>query len=245
MLRRNFLIAMLATLIGRPVKSAPRTNRLAIVIGNSAYEPGAELPNAGNDAEAVAAAFRRLGYAVVLEENVSRSDMMRLLARADELPAEIDQIVFYFAGHGVQVGDEMILLMTDTQLTSDRWMGGALPLRVVVAALSRQPRQKIIILDACRENPLTGKLRDLPAPAHFKATAGMYLAFSSQPGAPAFEGTEALSPFAASFVDALRDDAKSVEEVFRQVRVQVLKKTAGAQIPWTRSSLLRRATFGR
>ena len=82
-----------------------------------------------------------------------------------------------------------------------------------------------------------------PAPASFSAPAGTYIAYAAQPGASAYEGGGLHSPFTAALLAQMARPPQSIEETFRKVRIDVIRETNGLQVPWTRSSLVRRASL--
>lgn len=210
-----------------------RHSHMALVVGCSAYGAGAEVPNAVADAEAVAARLQRLGYQVVILRDPSRDDILEALAMMRAGAHEVGQVVVYFAGHGVMQGGQAYFLPGDS-------VGPAavppLPVMFVARALSNLPRHKVIFFDACR------------TPAALKGTvvrragldwpAGLTVAYASAPGGEAYDGQAGHSPFAQAFLRHVQEDARPLEEVLRLVRLDVLRRTHGAQVPWEQSSML-------
>jgi uncharacterized caspase-like protein len=215
----------------------------ALVVGVSSYENGPDLPNAGNDARVVAASLRALGFKTLLLLDPDRAKMLRTLAQLRVISADASQVVIYFSGHGASLQDESYLFLRDTDMRAERLQQTALPMRVLVRAISDQPRQKVIFLDACRENPLQGA-NVRPIGALQVPPAGLFVAYATQPGQIAYDGAGPLSPFARALVSQLRAAPRPIEEMMRRLRVQVIRQTGGQQIPWSRSSLLSQVVLG-
>lgn len=218
---------------------APRT---ALIIGISDYDQAPDLPNAVPDARAVADRFRDLGYDTHLVLNPDRQQLLQSLARLRLASAKAAQVVIYFSGHGTTLDGESYLFPRDADPQSDRMQDAALPLRVLIRAVSDRPRQKIIFLDACREPPLARTGSDAPQAA--PPPAGLFIAYAAQPGEIAYDGAGAHSPFSAALLDQLSRPARQIEDLMRGLRVRVIQQTQGRQVPWSRSSLLSRATLG-
>ncbi len=216
--------------------------RVALVVGVSRYENGPDLSGAARDASAVAEELKLLGYQVYASTNPTKDELLHELVLLRLRSQDVGTVVFYFSGHGVQHHGESHLLLKDTEMRSDTYLSGSVPVRVVFKALSDVPRQKILVLDACRSNPiLTDELKPR-LPKHF-APAGSFIAYSAQPGGDAFDGSGGTSPFTAAFLEQLRKPAQPIEVFFRKVRLRVVQLTDGRQVPWTQSSVLGHISF--
>ncbi len=217
-------------------------SHLAVIISADRYEQLPDLPNAAADAALVAAALRKTGYRTVELAPGSRSGLLRQLARWRIAASDASQVVVYYAGHGLQSGGRSFLLLPGVQPTEGRWQQESLSLDVVLRAFSDKPRQKIILFDACRTLPELALL-PVPATAGNPLPAGVLLAYASQAGAPAWDGGGSNGPFAAAFAAGLQRGHTAFVPLLRHVRVKVVAKTAGLQVPWSRSALLRAARF--
>ncbi len=175
-----FLIAILM-----PEIMSAQASHVALVVGNSRYENGPDLPNAATDARVVAQVFSKLGYQTLLLQDATRADMMIALANLRITASDASQVVIYFSGHGVQTSGESYLLMRDTTMEWNHITQDAVPISTLVRAISDQPRQKIILIDACRESPLKDAGVVVPSGQLF-APAGLLVAYSAQPGASRF-----------------------------------------------------------
>lgn len=217
-------------------------SHLAVIISADRYEQLPDLPNAAADATLVAAALRKTGYRTVELAPRSRSGLLRQLARLRIAASDASQVVVYYAGHGLQSGGRSFLLLPGVQPAAGRWQQESLSLDVVLRAFSDKPRQKIILFDACRTLPELALL-PVPATAGNPLPAGVLLAYASQAGAPAWDGGGSNGPFAAAFASGLQRGHTAFVPLLRHVRVKVVAKTAGLQVPWSRSALLRAARF--
>lgn len=220
-----------------PVIAGP--SHLAIVIGNSQYDHVLDLPNVENDTAAVAAEFRQRGYRTVVLLNLPRDKLIKAIAKLHIASTDASQILVYYAGHGFQVSDQNYILTSDVLVHADRWRESAVPLGALINIFSTKPRQKVLFFDACRDNPLysidtpkSGRRLSLPA--------GVLIAFSSQPGAESLDGFDDHSPFANALLAQLRSGATDLNSILRAVRLNVVQASAGQQVPWQRSSLLRK-----
>lgn len=241
-MRIRILALIVAALLLSP--SASEARRVALVVGNGTYATVPALPNPPADAEAVAAALRGGGFQVMLARDVGRAALeaaLRAFAR-EAVGAEV--AVFFFAGHGLQIGGENHVVPTDARLAAPSDVDFELvPLDLVARALSGA-QARILILDACRDNPMAARLpagsrsvgRGL-APVE-RVDLGMLIAFSTAPGAVALDGTGGNSPFTEALVEHLRTPGLEIRQVMTRVRRSVVERTGGRQVPWDNSSLL-------
>jgi hypothetical protein len=240
------LLALLPPLAGAPVAAAER--RVALVVGNGAYQHLATLPNPPNDARAMSAALRRLGFEVEEAIDLDRAALDRRLRAFVRGIANSDIAAFFYAGHGLQVDGRNYLVPVDAQLSSATELPfETLDLDPIVGALERGARISLVFLDACRDNPLAQRLaqaagrgRSLAVGrglAPIETGTGTMIAFATQPGNVAVDGEGANSPFTAALVQALEIPGLEVRQVMTRVRQTVIAATNGAQVPWDHSSL--------
>ncbi len=224
---------------------ASAEKRVALVIGNSAYENTAPLKNPSNDAVDVAETLRGLGFDVIDGTDLSKREMeKRIRAFADKLEGA-DVGLFFYAGHGLQVDGRNFLAPVDATLESDTDLDfEAIQLNLVLKQLERNSRVSIVFLDACRDNPLARNLavasRSLSIGrglAQVDKAVGMMIAFATQPGNVALDGEGRNSPFTEALLRHIDAEGASINDVMIDVRKDVLEATKGKQIPWENSSL--------
>lgn len=236
-----FSLLLLATALG----PANAERRVALVIGNSAYENTLPLNNPSNDAVDIAAKLRLLGFEVIDGTDLSKREMeKRIRAFANKLIGA-DVGLFFYAGHGLQVDGRNFLAPVDATLKSDTDLDfEAIELDLVLKQLERNSRVSIVFLDACRDNPLAANLalasRSLSIGrglAQVEKAVGMMIAFATQPGNVALDGQGRNSPFTAALLRHIDSEGASINDVMINVRKDVLDATNGKQVPWENSSL--------
>ena len=219
---------------------AANEKRVALLIGNSQYEQQGRLKNPKNDATDMAAKLRNLGFDTQLVTDANRQNLVSAVRTFRE-KAKGSQTValFFYAGHGVQVNGENYLvpvdadLQTESDVTTECYALSSLLNDLNNTAL------KVIILDACRDNPFQatqttrgGNTRGL---AQVKAATGTYIAYSTAPGTTAADGSEKRnSPYTAALLAAMDKTDISIEQTFKVVRQQLKQQ---GQEPWENSSL--------
>lgn len=217
--------------------------RMALVIGNARYA-AIPLNNPENDARVVAATLRRLGFEVAEHVNLGVRDFRRVLREFARRTQDEDGVaVLYYAGHGVQIDGRNYLLPVDINLRDEEEIKDE-SVDVDEAYVSRIERARaqvrIIILDACRDNPFRGKTRNIkPVGGLAELSArGALIAYSSAPGAAAEDGPpDSNSVYTRNLVKEMLVEGLEVEQMFKQVRLNVLRQTEGRQMPWVNSSM--------
>lgn len=242
MIRLVLLLFLTQGLWSAPLSAAPV--RTALVVGVSQYDHGPGLPNAASDAQKVALRLHELGYRTQLLANPDRMQMLKALAHLRLESAEATQTIIYFSGHGASLGDESYLFLRDTRMRADQLETSALPLRVLIRAVSDKPRQKILLLDACRDNPVSISA-NIAVTSPSAAPAGLFIGYAAQPGQIAYDGAGRSSPFTGALLRQLAGPPRPIEDMMRALRLAVIQQTQGRQIPWSRSSLLSRAFLGK
>jgi uncharacterized caspase-like protein len=220
--------------------------RVALVIGNSNYRSVAALPNPQRDAKAVAATLQKLGFETVLAQNDLTRDQFRTALNAFEDKAKTaDWAVVYYAGHGIEVGGVNYLIPVDAKLfaSSDvEWE--AVKLDLVLQATQRAKKLRLVLLDACRNNPFANRMRVADATrsvgrgfARIEPAKGTLVAYAAKDGEVAQDGDGDHSPFTMAFLKFAVKPRLEINLLFRNVRDEVLKATGGAQEPFIYSSL--------
>lgn len=219
--------------------------RVALVIGNGAYEEAPGLANPRNDAADVAAALDRMGFDVIEGFDLGHQGMMRRLRDFAVALSGADVGLFYYAGHALQVDGRNFMVPIDAVLDSREALEfEAVPMDRVLVELERDPRVSIVVLDACRNNPLARSLaRALGGTTRAAGGADdglaalnavapeTLIAFSTQPGATASDGNGRNSPFTGALLRHLGTAGLDVEGVFKRVAADVIRESGGAQIP--------------
>jgi uncharacterized caspase-like protein len=243
-------LAGVAFLLSPAVADEEAEKRVALVIGNSAYQNAPRLDNAVLDASGVADAFRKLGFEVVDGYDLDIAGMRgKLAAFSADLPGAQSAVVYY-AGHGISVDEENYLIPTDIVLKSPTDLDlGAISVSLVLKQMKREDRVNVFILDACRDNPFADALarsrtrsivgeRGL-SPIDGDLARGTLIAFASDPKSTALDGEPGQhSPFTAAFLDHVFDSGVPIDTVMSRVRTEVWEKTNHGQLPWVNTSLI-------
>jgi hypothetical protein len=243
--RRSFLQALAtippALAMRNGWAAAGDPSRLALVIGNSAYRD-APLVNPGNDASAMADLFGQAGFTVDSRLNATRNDMMAAIERfgAAIRRPEIRQVIFYYAGHGVQLDWRNYLLPVDAEVTSaDQVKQRCVDLNQLLLQLgAAKDKTFIIILDACRNNPFGSAYRpEQRGLSQFDAPVGSLIAYATSPGNVASDGSGKNGLYTENLVRELSQRSTRIEDALKRVRLNVRLASRGAQIPWETTSL--------
>jgi formylglycine-generating enzyme required for sulfatase activity len=227
------------------VAPAAAETRLALVIGNGSYGGGiGPLANAPNDAQLITKALRSADFSVTTVIDADQKAMKRAFADFGQAltAAGPDTVgLFYYAGHGVQVDGKNFLIPSGAVIESQADVGmEAVDANWVLEQMKfAGNRMNIIILDACRNNPLpVSSTRSLEKGlARMDAPTGSFIAYSTAPDAVAFDGTGSNSPYSQALAAAIENKQLPLELLFRQVRVEVMNQTGNKQVPWDSSSL--------
>lgn len=218
--------------------------RVALVIANSGYDKDiGALPNPVNDGRLVAKSLEAAGFKVSLVTDADQRGMKRAIADFSEALAKVAPNatgLFYFAGHGIQVGGANYLVPIGAQIKREADVDlEAVDAETVLKQLEfAGANVNIIILDACRNNPLSRGFRSAGGGlSRIDAPTGSFVAYSTAPGRVASDGTGENSPFATALAAEIEKPGVSLEETFRNVRGSVMAATNGQQVPWDSSSL--------
>jgi hypothetical protein len=231
-----------------PVSLGGPEQRVALVMGNSHYQNAPELPNPDHDAQSVAEFLNSAGFEVVEATDLTQNDMIKVVqdfsARvAAHGPNTVAMV--YYAGHGVQMAGENYLVPIDAKVSSPADVAGnSLRLVDVMATLERVPsRMRIVMLDACRNNPFPTVDDAGRGLAIVDAPNGSIVGYSTAPGSEALDGNNGHSPYTNAFLNLARQPNVPIEQLFKRVRLEVNQQTSGQQTPWESSSLTSDFTF--
>jgi len=222
--------------------------RIALVIGNSAYANVAPLTNARNDAEALAAALRRIGFTkVTLQLNLSRDKLLDALGTFANEAGHADWAVVYYAGHGLEIGGINYLIPVDAKLASDRDVSfQAIELDKALDGAGAAKKIGIVIVDACRENPFVKTMTRSMAStrsigrglAPAEPEGATLVAYATKQGQVADDGVGMPNgPFVTALVKNLDIVGVEIGLLFRKVRDEVLVMTGRRQEPFVYGSL--------
>ncbi len=240
------VMLLIALMILVPVAFSAQADgkRVALVIGNARYA-SVPLANPENDAKAVSSTLRKLGFEVSEQLNLNARDFRRVMRDfARRIQDEEGSAVLYYAGHGVQIDGRNFLLPVDINMRdAEEVKDDSIDIDEVFVSRIERARMtvRIVILDACRDNPFrntaTRNIRPAAGLAEMNAR-GALIAYSSAPGAPAEDGVPGTnSVFTRHLVQEMLVEGLEVEQMFKNVRVKVLRDTNQRQIPWTNTSL--------
>jgi hypothetical protein len=253
--RRPIWIAALYSLVllACSISVAKADRRVALVVGNSNYSNSSLfLSNPKNDATDVAAALRGVGFEVLQVIDANKRELDLNMAKFARLAIDADAALFYYAGHAVQYQGRNYLMPTDAEVEDEiSFRYQMTPLDDVRAALDRGDGVKIVILDACRNNPIvnalrrkkkSGDSRSIDAVrgglAKIDKAQGMVVAYSTAADEVAADGDGRNSPFTSAFLKRLKEPGLEIEQLFRRVAADVNAQTGGRQRPETYVSLL-------
>ena len=215
-------------------------DRLALAIGNSAYQT-APLKNPTNDAQDMAATLRNLGFEVILKTNADQRTMEDAIRSFGRQLRNGGIGLFYFAGHGVQMGGRNYLMPVDARIESESDVKyEAVDAGRVLGKMEDAENQlNIVILDACRNNPYARVFRsDQNGLARMDAPTGSLIAYATAPGEAAADGPERNGIFTKHLIQHMMEPNLTIEQVLKRVRIDVARQTNGRQIPWESSSLM-------
>ena len=228
------LTALLTTLaLAQAQAPEPRT---ALVVGNADYSFGA-LTNPINDAEAVAKSLEEAGFEVTLRTDADQAAMQAAIASfGDELKQKGGVGLFYFAGHGVQLSGENYLLPVGGHIRgeNDIKTGAVTATEIVDAMASARNGLNIVVLDACRNNPINkGATRGL---SRIDSNRSLFVSYSTSPGSVALDGEDGNSPYTKYLATSISTPNLNIEETFKRTLKGVYQETKGEQTPWISST---------
>jgi hypothetical protein len=249
-------LVLMAAVIGGAILSMVCTpdaawadKRVALIVGNSRYQTVPQLPNPARDANAVAQMFRDAGFdSVDLQVDVGNLEFKRAIRRFEATADDADIAVVYYAGHGLEIGATNYLIPTDARLASDRDADDeAIALERMVSSADGAKRLRLIILDACRDNPFVGTMRRERKVANRAVSGGLgqvqptstdtLIAYAAKAGSTADDGDGQHSPFTTAVLKNLTVPGLDVRLAFGRVRDEVLKNTGNRQEPFVYGSL--------
>ena len=247
--------------------AAQQGRRIALVIGNSAYKNVPALPNPKRDAEAIAASLRAVGFEeVTLVSDSDRGRLLDTLKTFANNAEKADWAVVYYAGHGMEVSGVNYLIPIEAKVAVDRDVQyEAVPLDQVMTAVEGAKKLRLVLLDACRDNPFASQMQKTAAVqplssaakgsggtrtrsvsrglSEVKVSGATLVVYAAKHGQTALDGEGGNSPFAVAFAQRIATPNVEINKLFRLVRDDVMEATAGRQEPYTYGSLPGREDF--
>ncbi len=236
LVRLGLRLAMVLVAFATFADTARAQDRWALVLGVSTYDSPLVTPlkNTLNDARTVAASLNNMGFKVYYLENATKNEINSALdlIEIDQPGREVG--LFYFAGHAVQLEGQNFVLPSDIDPKGGKTLRtDAVSVNEVVARMNAiGTRSLVVILDACRNSPLPGESASGTGLALVDAPPNTVIAYSTSPGAVAFDGAGANSPYTAALASSLEGSEKDFRDVLRLVRAKVRLATGGEQTPW-------------
>jgi uncharacterized caspase-like protein len=235
-----FLTSMVAT-------DALADKRVALIFGVSNYQNVPQLTNPDNDAVAMSDVFKQVGFEVVeLRRDLGVYEMRRAVREFAAIAADADMAIVYYAGHGIEVDGVNYLIPADAKLLSDFDVEDeAVSLDRILQAINPAKRLRLVILDACRDNPFSKTMkRSIATRAVGRGlakieptTADTLIAFAAKAGAVASDGDGPHSPFSTALLRHIATPGLDLRIAFGRVRDEVLKSTDRRQEPFVYGSL--------
>jgi uncharacterized caspase-like protein len=231
------------------IGAACAENRIALVIGNSNYLSVGALPNPGRDARAMTKFLSSAGFQVLEAPDLKQREMLRTIGNFAGLLAEKgpDTVALvYYAGHGLQVDGENYLVPVDAviQREADVPLQAMRLVDLMNALSSVSVKARIVILDACRNNPFSDINKTTGRGlAMVDAPSGSLISYSTAPGTEALDGDGSNSPYTAALLRVGRERDLPIEQALKRVRLAVNEATGKQQVPWESSSLTSEFSF--
>jgi tetratricopeptide (TPR) repeat protein len=232
-----------ATSASVPPTAGPR--KVALIVGNGAYKNVKQLVNPPRDAKLIAETFHGLGFSTVtLAPDLTRDKFFAALREFGAEAEKSDWAVVYYAGHGMEIGGINYLIPTDAKLAADRDAETqAVALEQVIAAVSGARKLRLVMLDACRDNPFEKTMQHTIALklvskgfSNIEPEAGFMVVYAAKHGETALDGDSANSPFATALARDIREPKVEVRKLFDIVRDDVWAATKHEQQPFTYGS---------
>jgi tetratricopeptide (TPR) repeat protein len=258
-LAKERLQALLGTAAPAPAgKASPSTpqpagpRKVALIVGNGAYRSVEPLANPPRDAKLIASTFRELGFATVtLVPDLTRDKFFAALHEFGMEAEKADWAVVYYAGHGMEIGGVNYLIPVDARLKADSDAETqAVALEQVIAAVAGARKLRLVILDACRDNPFEKTMQRTIALklvnrgfSNIEPEAGFMVVYAAKHGETALDGDSSNSPFATVLARVIKEPKIEVRKLFDIVRDDVWKATNRTQQPFTYGSLPGREDF--
>jgi uncharacterized caspase-like protein len=220
--------------------SCAEEKRVALVIGNGSYSSAPRLPNPRNDAGDVASALKRNGFETIVGLDLDQLGMQDAAIRFARAARDADVALFYYSGHALQFAGANYLMPVDAKLTDESDLRRMTRVDEIVADLQQARTVRILVLDSCRDNPLAEDLKRSigltraaslqRGLARIDAPQGMIVAYATQAGRTAADGTDHNSPYTAAFLRHF-EEPEEIGTIFRRISADVYERTLHVQLP--------------
>ena len=247
MLRSLLMLFAVLSAAQLSTTAAQAGKRVALVLGISAYQHVAKLPNPSNDAGAMADLLRKSGFDVVeTKRDVGIADLRRAVGDFSDKAQDADIAVVFFAGHGIEVDGTNYLVPADAKLARDFDIEDeALSLDRLLKAIEPAKRLRLVMLDACRDNPFAKTMKRTVASRSVgrglakiePVVSDTLIAFAARAGSVALDGDSSNSPFTTALLEHIATPGVDLRIAFGRVRDSVLSSTGRKQEPYVYGSL--------
>jgi uncharacterized caspase-like protein len=232
------------------VLPAAAEKKVALVIGNSEYRHAKPLPNPKRDATAMAAMLERIGFSVILGADLDRQGMADKIRQFAATAENADTVLYFYAGHGIQLNGQNYLIPVDADLNNEMDVKlSTLDIDLMLQQTPATARVKLVLLDACRDNPFKEQIARSLSPtrsvtianglAEMKPAFGTLIAYATGPGEVAYDGNTPNSPFTTALLNYLPARGLEIGQAMTRVRASVYEATAKRQLPWENKNLTR------
>lgn len=243
MIRVRALVLFAAVCVFGFFDPAVAAKRVALIVANGAYRYSGELENPPHDARLLTAALKQADFEVMVRVNAGQKALKKAFR---DYTAKLKSYgpdtvgLFYYSGHGTQVNGRNYLIPVDANIENEAQVDSeAISAVALMAQLEgAENKMNIVILDSCRNNPFKrGYRSQIRGLARMDAPRSTLIAYSTEPGNVALDGSQGYSPYAIALHRAMRRPGIAVEQAFKLVRNEVSETTGGKQTPWEESSL--------
>jgi hypothetical protein len=236
-----FIVLIIAFVcLGLTPARAAQPERMALIIGNAQYK-NSPLNNPENDANAMANSLEEVGFKVTVHTNLDQLGMKKAIDKFGKSLPKDGVALFYFAGHGIQVGGHNYLIPVNTGIKAEEDVEyeAVRADRILAKMEAARTSVNIVILDACRNNPFARSFRSgSQGLAHMDAPGGTLIAYATAPGSVASDGPGANGLYTQELIKHIQTPGLAIEEVFKRVRAGVRSLSKNQQTPWESSSLV-------
>jgi len=238
---KNLTLLIALLLVAGSLFAQQTEKRLALVIGNSAYQHGGKLKNPVNDADLLVKTLESMNFTVIKKTDASLREMQMATADFTKKIKDYKVALFFYAGHGVQIEGENFLIPVDAKMDSREMAKfDAFNISFVNDAFQQNSKNiNIMILDACRNDPFRswGRGGERGFKKIDNSSSGTIIAFATQPGSTADDGTGSNGLYTSHLVKQMQIN-QDIEDVFKKTRIAVSKASSGKQVPQDWSSLM-------
>jgi Caspase domain len=229
--------------------AAVAAGKVALVIGNGAYQNANTLPNPPNDATDMAAMLQSLGFTVISGTDLDHEAMVERISAFEEATQNADTALFFYAGHGMQVDGQNYLIPVNAKLERKSSLQfEAINSEVVYRAMSAPGRTAIVFLDACRDSPLSRRFASIAKATRSTVVAsglatpstaegGLFIGFATKPDDVAADGEGRNSPFTTALLKFMPTPGLEIQQMMTKVKASVYESTHETQEPWHNTSL--------